>query len=617
MNRFLLAVLMALLFGGQASAQEPGAAAPLARDVAGVPQSPATSVEDARQGGRDAIIKGRIVASEGNFGIANARVVARAVGASGASSLRTATTDDEGNFQLTDLRLANYLIRIAAPGYIPEPATATPATFYRPGDTVMLRMVKGGVITGRVLNTNGDPMALARVRALRVRDAEGRPVRDSNLARDWTTDDRGIYRLYGLEPGAYVVSASSTSMFRGASGQSSLTGGQTGESAPTYHPSSSLDGATHVRVYGSDETRGIDIRYRVERSYAVRGTVVARTAPGGAPSSRAVISVALTHAASGLTIGFAYPAPTGGNTFNFVDIPDGVYELTAQTAPGTTDAAFALPQRITVRGADVPNVVLTLTPFGSVAGRVLLETTGTTEPIGACRDARPASLEEIIISARREEADATKQLPSVASTLPVEAQPDARGEFVLTNMNAGRYSLDVRPPSKLWYVRDIALASAGAATAATTGTPGNLPSSGITLKLGERMQGLTVKLAQGAASIAGRVSPAAGGAALPARLLRVYAVPVEREHANNVLRYAETQVQLDGAFALAHLAPGRYWLVVRALADADNAHENDGAAGILNAKTRDVLRRDAESANLAVELQPCRQVADYALRFAP
>jgi protocatechuate 3,4-dioxygenase beta subunit len=612
MNRFILAVLVSALFlsGRQAAAQEQGAAAHIS-DVAGVPQSPQTYAEDTRQGGRAASITGRVLTSEGNLAIANARVLARAAGAGGVSSLRMATTDDEGNFQLTNLRPGNYLIRVAAPGYISEPtAVETPATLYRPGEPVTLRMVRGGVITGRVLNTNGEPLALARVRAVRVKDAEGRPVRDSGAGRVWMTDDRGIYRLYGLEPGAYVVAAGSSGMFRPAPGQSRSAGEQGGEAALTYYPSSSLDAATHVSVYGGEETRGIDIRNRVERSYSVRGTVAARNVP----ASRAFISITLSHAASGLALDFANIIPTGSNTlFNFDGVPDGVYELTALTAPGTSAAAVALPQRVSVHGASVSDVVLTLTPFGSVTGRVLLETAGTTEAIEACRDARTASIEETLISARRDEADATKQLPSVASLLPIEAQPDARGEFALTNMSAGRYSLDVRPPGRLWYVRDIASASAAKTT--TSSTPVNLPSSGLTLKLGERVQGLTVRLAPGAASIAGRVSPAAG-AALPARL-RVYAVPVEREHIDDVLRYAGTQVQLDGAFAIEHLAPGRYWLFARASADADTANENAGRAVILDAKMRAALRRDAGSANLAVELQPCQQGRGYALPFKP
>lgn len=469
-------------------------------------------------------------------------------------------------------------------------------------------------ITGRVLDPNGEPPALARVRAVRVRDAEGRPVRDSDAGRDWTTDDRGVYRLYGLEPGTYVVAASPSGMFRRAPRPSRSVGEPGGEAAPTYYPSSTLDAATHVSVYGGQETRGIDIRYRVERSYSVRGAVVARNPPGVAPASRVFISVTLSHAATGLALDFANLLPTGVNTFfNFDGVPDGVYELTALTAPGTGDAAVALPQRVTVQGAGVSDVVLTLTSFGSVTGRVLLEPTGATEAIEACRAARTTLIEETLISARRDEAAPTKRLPPVASLLPVEAQPNTRCEFALTNMSAGRYSLDVWPPGRLWYVRDIAPASA--ATTTNGGTSVNIPSSGLTLRLGERVQGLTVRLAPGAASIAGRVSPAAGAAL--ASHLRVYAVPVEREHIDDGLRYARTQVQPDGAFAIEHLAPGRYWLYAPSSADADTANEDDGRAVILGAKTRAALRRDAESANLTVELQPCQQITDYALRFVP
>src|ERR1051325_4160162 len=104
-------------------------------------------------------ITGRVVASEGNFPIANARVMARAVGVTGSSSTQMVTTNEEGDFQLTNLRRANYTIRVITAGYIVESSPS--AMFYRPGENVTFRMVKGGVITGRVLNPHGEPMTFA------------------------------------------------------------------------------------------------------------------------------------------------------------------------------------------------------------------------------------------------------------------------------------------------------------------------------------------------------------------------------------------------------------------------------------------------------------------------
>ena len=552
MKRLLFIVLVSIsLFGSEAWAQ-----------------SAKTSVE-ARQ---DLNITGRVIASGGNFPIANARIMARAVGMGGPSSTQLATTNDEGKFQLTNLRAANYAIRIGAAGYILEPSPlATPATFYRPGEDVTFRMVKGGVITGRVLNANGEPMTLARVRVVRVKDPEGRIVRDSGGGRDWITDDRGNYRIYGLEPGAYAVAAGSPNTFR-----VTVTPGQSNDTAFTYYPSSTLDGATLVNVYAGDETRGIEIRHRIQSSYFVRGTV----GGNGTTSARAVISVTLSHVATGVASNIVMPA--GANTtFSFDGVSDGTYEVTALTALGTSDAAIALPQRVTVRGANVTDVVLTLTPFGSVAGRVMLET-ATTDAVEACREASVASPEQMFITARRDK-EATKQTPSVASLLPVDAQPDTRGEFSLTNMTAGRYSLDVRPPNKLWYVSEIAWAGA-------TNPQTKIPLTSLTLKQGERLQGLTIKLVRGAASISGRVSAA------ESESLHVYVVPVD----TNAPGYSESQVKPDGTFSVAHLSPGRYWLLARAPADGDTA------------KT---LRRAAEKANLAVELQPCQQLVNYTLNL--
>jgi hypothetical protein len=369
-------------------------------------------------------------------------------------------------------------------------------------------------------------------------------------------------------------------MFRSAPSQ--LRSGQGSEGGPTYYPSATLDGATLVTVNAGNETGGIDIRYRAERSYAVRGTIAGQNAQSDAPVGRTAIAVTLSHTGTGVVVGSTTIVPLNGNkVFNFEGVGDGVYELTAQTGSGTSDAASALPQRVNVQGASVTGIVLTLTPMGSIAGRVLLE---TTEPIEACRGAKTGLVQETLVTARHDAA--ASKIPSLASLLPVEGKPDQAGEFLLTNMNAGRYALDVRAPSRLWFVRELAWENAAKS-----------PSSDVILKQGERMQGLRIKLAQGAGSIAGQVSSA--NVALPPRL-RVYAVPSEKEHENNALRYADTTVQSDGAFSLSNLAPGRYWLLVR---------ESDPAV------TRAALRREGSKANIEIELHPCQKLANQTLKL--
>ena len=56
-------------------------------------------------------------------------------------------------------------------------------------------------------NALGEPVVAVRVRALMIRDAKGQVPRIPGFGPEQSTDDRGIYRIYGLAPGTYLVSA--------------------------------------------------------------------------------------------------------------------------------------------------------------------------------------------------------------------------------------------------------------------------------------------------------------------------------------------------------------------------------------------------------------------------
>src|SRR5262249_21391868 len=87
--------------------------------------------------------------------------------------------------------------------------------------------------------------------------------------------------------------------------------------------------------------------------------------------------------------------------------------------------------------------------------------------------------------------------------------------------------------------------------------------SPVSVKSGDRIEGLVVTFAEGAAALGGRVT-AKEGAQPPSRLpdgARAYLVPVEQEYANAPWRYGESIIRADGSFAFAGVGPGRYWLI--------------------------------------------------------
>jgi hypothetical protein len=130
----------------------------------------------------------------------------------------------------------------------------------------------------------------------------------------------------------------------------------------------------------------------------------------------------------------------------------------------------------------------------------------------------------------------------------------------------------------------------------------------VSLKSGERMTGLTITLAEGAASLRGRITTAEGDQ-LPGRLL-VHLVPAEKDNADDVLRFYTGIVSEDGGFALNQIAPGRYW----AIASEGNSRRTDlRRPDQMDARRK--LLREAETAKNLVELKVCQNVSNYELRF--
>src|SRR5713226_4291963 len=151
-------------------------------------------------------INGRVV-NEGGQPLLGSTVYVRPAGP--ATQARTTVTDSEGNFKVSNLDSAVYRVSAWLPAYTTTPRDPDdPANYYRPGDSVRLELIRGGVITGTVTTLAGEPIVAVRVRAYLIRDAQGQTPRGVITSfGERSTDDRGIYRIYGLAPGTYLVYA--------------------------------------------------------------------------------------------------------------------------------------------------------------------------------------------------------------------------------------------------------------------------------------------------------------------------------------------------------------------------------------------------------------------------
>jgi len=539
-------------------------------------------------------ITGRVVDSGGDP-LPGAVVFAGSVGSARRS--QSAKADKNGDFKIEGLPPGVYRVSPIMSGY----ATAiqfgfNSQAFYRIGDSVTLTMHRGGVITGKVTGPKGPLIALGVI-AIRVRDEAGKPLPVPSIWRERSTDDRGIYRIYGLPPGSYLVVAAKPRL-----GMVAPTAYD--YDTPTYFPSSPRDTASEIALREGEEVTA-DIQYRAEPGHAISGQVsgVVETQDFRASATISLVdvrdrsAVVSTFANSNTNFGFA-----------FTGVPAGEYELFAYQFLQTRDEFRSAPRRVTIRGRDVSGVTLTLIKQAAIEGRLVFET----DAKNGCGKRRETAEQETMVFGRRHEPDkkndgenrAAAEV-SIASANHVSADVgDASGKFALRNLPPGSYQIDPRAPASGWYLRSISTSQTRNALSRTAPAA----SESITVRAVEKVSGVTVTFTEGAAIVRGRVMPAEGPR-LP--LLRVYLVPAEKDGVTNMLRYFETAVADDGSFTIGNVAPGEY-LVVALKPGKDG---ETGFAIRADSSLRTAVAREADRSRQSVTLKPCERIDKYELRY--
>lgn len=548
-------------------------------------------------------IKGRVVTDD-DQPLTAATIWARAI--TGAPAAKSMRVDSEGRFAFDDLPVAVYTISATAPGYIDQSLLMDDPSHsprYLIGAQLRITMIKGGVITGTVTNSKGEPVVGVPIRASLTNSLSAPVANPFSRGGALESDDRGIYRIYGLSPGQYIVSAGGSGPF----GQFTASGFDL--DVPTYYPSSTRDTALPVIVRTGEETTGIDIKYRGTEGHSISGVVSGKVAGNTAPG---VITILLSHAGTTSVLSVAIASIADQRrVFSFNGIADGEYDLFAGFQPGPNDSSLVAARRVVVRGGDVTGIELSLAPLGVVAGTLSLD---SVKPEDKC-DKRASQLIETLITAPRD--DPQKDGNLMMTSFAVSGVTlNATGEFTVRNLEAGRYRIEIKLPTEGWYVRAINLPAAPgerkAQPAATKLNPDNAWSGVITVKAGERVSGVSIMVGQDAASLRGRVSLMPEGIMIPSGL-HVYLLPAEREQVNNLLRYSETLVNGDGSFALTNLAPGRYFIIAR-LEPLAATESTSPRSSVWDSASRIKLRGEAQALNTVVELKPCQRLVDYALR---
>ena len=134
----------------------------------------------------------------------------------------SATTDQIGSYRITNLPAGTYDISAITPALVP--ANEPGAILISEGEEVEdvnLSLVPGGVITGRITDSEGEPLIgqLVIIKLDERLTSGNRRLWMRLYSPDRITDDRGVYRAFGLPPGKYKVSVGDSDSGRKSSRQ--------------------------------------------------------------------------------------------------------------------------------------------------------------------------------------------------------------------------------------------------------------------------------------------------------------------------------------------------------------------------------------------------------------
>lgn len=328
-----------------------------------------------------AIIRGTVTAADTGTPLYRVVIMARETSAIAVTSMTS--SDRDGKFELRELPAGKYVLRATRAGFVgsqygqvrfDDPGTLLEVRDGEVVEKTSVAMFRGGVISGRIVDDLGEPMAETQVSALLSRPGVGS---SSGLlpVRSVTTDDLGHFRLHSLSPGEYLVSANHRPF---STPTNNLGAAVTDGFAATYYPGTERVADAHLlTVKPGSETSGVTFAMLSTRLARVRGRVIRAS---GIPASSG--SVIVTPAEEGpLGVGQP-PAPSGrvagDGSFQIDAVPPGDYNLTMHMAEaGIIEYGSAL---LSVSGQNVDHIVITMARGAVARGVIRFDDETTSRP---------------------------------------------------------------------------------------------------------------------------------------------------------------------------------------------------------------------------------------------
>lgn len=506
-------------------------------------------------------IAGRVVTADTGRPVQRARVRLNAPELAGG---RGALTDADGVFEFPELPAGRYTLAVSKSGFVTiaygqrrplQPGTPLQLSDGQQLRGIELRLPRGSVIAGQVVDEAGDPLPGASVRVLAYRYAQGN--RQLVPAGGATTDDRGAYRVWGLNPGEYYVSAIARNFDVGGPGRGGPPGPPAGGGrggrrtgpgapgvggvslpdpddapeqtgyAPTYFPGvESVAEARPVTVGLGAEALDVSFGVLLVRTSRVSGRVVGED---GAPVSTGNVLLVREGQAIGR------PGPGAGynsriqwdGTFAMANVAPGRYLLRVRGDDWDVPQFATMP--LTVTGGEMSGLNVILLPGATVAGTVTFQRS----------QGLPPDPTQFRVGA--------PGVDGFSLGPPQTVRVDKDGRFEIQGVAAGAHWLRTQAP-RGWAVKSIVADGRD-----VTDTP-------VDLRSGQRLTGVAITFTDRLSELSGLVRDGTG---TPVTAFTVLAFPDDASLWVPQSRFVMTaRPDQTGRYEMRGLPPGDYLLAV-------------------------------------------------------
>lgn len=499
-------------------------------------QRPARAVPPRAEAPRGtAILRGQIVAADSGAPIRRAQV---RVTSAEAREARVAATDAHGRFEIRELPAGRYTVTASKAGFVTlqfgqrRPSESGTPIEIGEGQTIdklAIGLPRGSVLGGRITDEFGEPVANASVTAWRYAYQAGarrlEPAPGANT-RD-TTDDQGHYRLFGLPPGEYYVSAT----LRSGGPEITDPMGEPSGYAATYYPgTTNIAEAQRVTLAVSQENTGVHFGLIATRLVRVSGQVIMSD---GTPASNGTVMLLPLNSSGGRAMimqqGGAGNRIDRNGTFRLPNVAPGRYQLQTRAMTGQGMELARLDLAI---GADhVDGITLVTSPGAIITGTVVSDT-------GEAFDFRASQLQ---VSARPASPEAQGPGPGASGTRMGD-------DFAFTIRNVSDAVVIRTSTPQGWQLKFVLVNGQD-----ITDTPMEFPP-------GQTVGGVQVIMTRKIATVSGAVTDSRGNPALDATVVVFPANDRLWTFQSRFIRAARPD--LDGRYRISALPGPEQYLVV-------------------------------------------------------